>query len=456
MEKTRRTAIATLCSLGILYFGRAVSAQSALSVTPFRGQILRLTDFGGKADWNGSGGTDNQAALNSALASGAAIAIPPGRFMLGTTVKLPPGARIIGQGGELVFIEGSLQVNAGCICDGIFISGNGRTNRGSGFSILAGANGVTLIRPKVRDVHYNAVDNSHGAADLMIINPDLSNIGGENINPTYQGCGVYSTNGVRLCVRGGEMQRTYGQGAVFVNGGEDYEISGVDIHDTYYRGITTYNKPTGGLIARNTIKRTGGLKPKGSSGVGTNGIYLIHSTANDCLVIGNNIEDVGENGIEGNGIIQNNKITRTGYNDLITPSKEGIYLFSDAIARGNIIRDSAGDGIKCYTNGRTRHIVATNNVIYTPAESGISIISDGASTIFGELKIEDNIVYGDNNTTKAGISITSKNGGRYSEENSVVRNNRVVGRSNNSVDRAITAVSGNSFDNTKQQQEKPN
>ncbi len=249
---------------------------------PFRGQVLRLTDFGAKADWNGTRGTDNQAALNTALASGAAIAIPPGRFKIGATIKVPPGARIIGQGGELVFVEGSLQLDTRCICDGVFISGNGKTNRGNGFSILAGANGVILIAPKVRDVHYNAVDNSHGAADLVVINPDFANTGGENINPTYQGCGVYSTNGIRLRVLGGEMQRSYGQGAVFVNGGKDYEISGVNIHDTFYRGITTYNNPAGGLIAHNTIKRTGALKPRGSSGVGTNGIYLIHSTAEDC------------------------------------------------------------------------------------------------------------------------------------------------------------------------------
>lgn len=409
--------------------------------------VVTLEDFGGVGDWNGTTGADNATAFTAALAAHSAVRITKGsRFRCASTVTVPADKTIINDGGEIVFTTGGLWLNSGVVCHDVFISGNGRTNAGSGFRLLAGANGVRLINPKVRDVHYNAVDNANNGLDLRIINPDFSNIGGAGINVTFQGCGYYGGAG-GLLISGGGIDNTYGQAGVFINGGNGWSVRGVYIHDTFYRGIQAFGNPTGGLISGNQIKRTGSINNTGS-GVGCNGIFCPVANYNDLLVIGNEIEDVAENGIEGSGTFLSNKITRTGYRSLTTPSKEGIYVDTSAICHNNIITDSAADGIKTFSTISGQYADVCDNIIRNPALSGILLQVDGAGVTFGYLNVDRNIVYGANDATKNGINILRSNNAVFDAPKSYVRDNIVHGRSTNFVSTFIGNVSDNSFDPT--------
>jgi hypothetical protein len=407
-----------------------------------------LADYGGAGDWNGATGADNKAALDKLLAAHAVAYVLPGRWRCGAAVDVPAGKKLVFLGGgELVFTSGSLRMAADTVADHAFISGNGKTNAASGLSIVAGANNVLLNRPKVRSVYGNGIDNSSGAHNLQILNPDLSDIGGTGIDPTFQGMGVYSQGGNDLRVEGGEIQRTYGQGAIFISGGARPTVRRVNIHDTFYRGIELFNNPTGALVGWNEIRRTGEINTSGS-GVGCNGIYSIVASQKDAMIIGNIIEDCAENGIEGNGTIIGNTVTRTGYRNLSTPSKEGIFLNTRAICKGNTITGAAGDGIKFYSSVSGQETEIYGNTIVDPVGSGITAQVDGAGVVFGKLNIDGNTVYGANDPSKFGVNVFRSNGAVFDLANSFVNNNKVFGRANNSVSSFIGVVSGNSFDPT--------
>lgn len=409
--------------------------------------VVTLEDFGGVGNWNGATGADNSAAFTAALAAASAVRITKGsRFRCASTVQVPANKTIINDGGEIVFTTGGLWLNSGVVCHDVFISGNGRTNAGSGFRLLAGANGVRLFNPKVRDVHYNAIDNANNGLDLRIVNPDISNIGGAGINVTFQGCGYYGGAG-GLLITGGSIDNTYGQAAIFLTGGAGWAVRDVYIHDTFYRGINVFGNPTGGVIACNQIKRTGAINNTGS-GVGCNAIFCPVAGYNDLLVFGNEIEDVAENGIEGSGTFIGNKITRTGYRALTTPSKEGIYLDASTVCHGNIITDAVGDGIKTFSivSGNTADVC--DNTIYNPALAGILLQVDGAGITYGNLNVSRNTVYGANDGTKNGFNILRSNSAVFDITKSFVRDNIVYGRDTNFVSTFIKSISGNSFDQT--------
>jgi hypothetical protein len=407
-----------------------------------------LADYGGVADWNGTTGADNKAALDKLFAAHDACYVLPGRWRCNSSVDVPAGKKVIFLGGgELVFTTGSLRMAANTLADHAFVSGNGKTNAASGFSILAGADNVTLNYPKVRSVYNNGVDNGSGADNLKILKPDFDDIGGTGINPTFQGMGVYSQGGDDLLVEGGEIQRTYGEAAVFINGGANPSVCRVYIHDTFYRGIELFGSPTNALLGWNIIRRTGAINTT-TSGVGCNGIYSIVASQRDAWIVGNDIEDVAENGIEGNGTIEHNKVNRTGYRNLTTPSKEGIFLNTRAACRFNTVSNAQGDGIKAFSSVSGQENDIAWNTINNPVGAGVTVQVDGAGVVFGKLNVVGTTVYGANDPSKLGLNIFRSNGAVFDLNNSSVTDNTVFGRANNAISSFIGVVGRNSFDPT--------
>ena len=367
----------------------------------------------------------------------------PGVFPSFSSVSMQAGITVDFTGATIKFTAGALQTAADCTLIRPSIDGNSKTNGAAGINIPSGSHRVTLIQPKVRAVFSNAVDNSNGSDDLWIMEPDFDDIGGAAANPTFQACGVY-TSGDRVRVLGGRISRTLGQGAIFVNGGDDITISNVHFHDTKFRAVNLFNNPTNVLVSENKIRRAGELLA-GPSGVGANGIFCVVAAAADAVVIGNDIADVVENGIEGRGTFINNVIDTTGYRSLTTPSKEGIFLSYDAVCRGNTIRNAAEVGIKTFNQQANARNDISDNDIISPGLAGISVQADSATGSYAFLNVQGNTIDGANQPAQGGINIFATTGGTFGTDTGLV-NNLVYGRATNTISSTINKRYGNNFD----------
>lgn len=408
-------------------------------------ELVTLEDFGGIGDWNGTTGTDNVSAFNKALTASDVVRISKGgRFRMSSSVVVPSGKTIISDGGEIVFTSGGLQLNSNITLIRTFISGNNRTNGTSGISLLAGGSNCKLDSVKIRDTFSNGIDNSNASTNLIIINPDIADTGGAGSNPAFQGCSIYSA-GAGLRVQGGVLRRPTGQGAIFLNGGSNVVISGVDISDTFFRGINVFNNPTKVTLTCNTIRNTGSINTSGS-GVGCNGIFIVANNWYDVVVSYNDIQDVAENGIEGSGTFYCNTISRTGAFSLTTPSKEGIFLSKSTVCFGNKITDAFGAGIKSFNQSTGATAIVKANTIISPLSAGISLQADSVSGTYSRLSVDSNIVFGENDSGQGGYNIITSNSGAYTAATCSVTNNLVVGRASNSISQTIGTVRNNSFD----------
>lgn len=232
------------------------------------------------------------------------------------------------------------------------------------------------------------------SSNINITESNFDNIGSTNINPTYQGNGIYASNTLGLTVTNSEFSRTYGHGGVFLFASEEFEISNNEFHDTFYRAVMMYEGILSGTVKNNKIYDIGSINTS-NSGVGANGIYGKGADLSGVSILNNNITNVLENGIEGPfGLVEGNYINGTGM-DLAnhpTPSAEGIYA-NGLVYRNNVVKNTKNAGIKVYSSGLIENTTIENNEVsqdlFDSEHFGIALISEGG---YSNILIKNNII----------------------------------------------------------------
>jgi len=249
----------------------------------------------------------------------------------------------------------------------------------------------------------------YDSSDISITNSKFDNIGSTNVNPTWQGNGVYVSDTTRLTMTNNEISGTYGQGGIFLINSQDFLLNDNNIHDTFYRGISMYSGTFTGIIENNNIQDIGSINTT-DSGVTCNGIFGTGDDLSGVSVLNNYIKNVLENGIEGKyGLVEGNYVDGTGIDieNHPTPSGEGIYANS-TICRNNTVKNTQRAGIKVHSNGSIKNKTIEYNTItkdvFDAEHFGIAIISDIKS--YSNVLVRDNII-----TNYSGIIVVHQNYG---------------------------------------------
>lgn len=216
----------------------------------------------------------------------------------------------------------------------------------SGGSIYISNHKLNISGVTFKDISTNAIVPTN--SDVSIKNCKFINIGiTENLDPTWQGNGVYIDGG-NLIFKNNFIYQTHGHGALFIMNNTNVIICNNYFNECDYRAIEFYlSGASKGIISNNFIENNGKNRTD-SSGVGSNGIY---GDPFDVIITGNIIKNVAENAIEGNfKEISYNIIDGTGvYDSLTTPSTEGIYILPSKtnkhIIKNNIISRTKTYGI---------------------------------------------------------------------------------------------------------------
>jgi len=252
---------------------------------------------------------------------------------------------------------------------------------------------VNFVNVKFEDFIQNGIYIST-SSDISIIDSSFDNIGSTEIDPTWQGNGVYARDTVRLQMTNNEISRTYGHGGIFLLNSKDFIINSNKIHDTFYRGIIMYDGVFTGQIENNDIYDIGSINTT-DSGVGANGIFGTGDNLYGVSVINNRIKNVLENGIEGKfGLVEGNLVDGTGIDleNHSTPSGEGIYA-NGLVYRNNIVKNTKKAGIKVYSSTTIKNTIIEDNQIsqdsFDDKHYGIALI---AETGYSNVLVKNNIV----------------------------------------------------------------
>lgn len=229
----------------------------------------------------------------------------------------------------------------------------------------------------------NSVSNGisiEDSSNIEIVDSTFKNIGSEDINPTWQGNGVYANSVDNLVMKNNEISKTYGHGGIFILDSTNFVIDSNNIHDTAYRAVIMYDGTFTGVVKNNDIYDIGSINPT-DSGVGANGIYGHGDDLYGVSILDNRITNVLENGIEGGfGLVEGNYINGTGIDleNFPTPSTEGIYA-NGLVYRNNIVKNTKKAGIKLYSETTIENLEISNNQItqeFEKIKAGIALIAE--------------------------------------------------------------------------------
>jgi len=372
----------------------------------------------------GDGVTDDTRALQAALNSGATtVLLAQGQFRV-NSLLMPVGAEIAGNG-SLLLAHGGLTLKGNNAVRGITIKGH--ANGGLAHAItIWNSGGVIIDDVKFTSIVRNAIDIIN-STDIVVQNCRAYDIGRYGmIDPRREGCFVHAERSSRITVSQNPLiQRTYGHAAIFIReNNTDCSVCDNAIYDTFFRGIQVYSSGIARVVVNgNRIYRTGEINNTGS-GVACNGIYVVTGSRDPSLVAisHNHIEQCAENGIEvlGAATVLNNVIKFTGYRNLKTPSKEGIFVESGAIVKNNVIVAAADRGIRHFSSELTRDMVIDGNVIIDAGSDGINLQVDGKAGRYVNCRVSNNHVMSHKGAWS--IAVGGTNGALVDETNVVSGN----------------------------------
>lgn len=385
--------------------------------------------------------------LERALASTSTDLFVPAGVELVVAAPNSTQARLIGKSlrgpGTIRFTVGNLRLGPGAkACSDLRIRGTGKTNAGSGISVLSGSSDVLVQQCDIADVSHNGVNINGGTSDVRVLGNRIRNCGGGSFNVTYQGCGIYASGQTSaitgLRIAGNDVAETYGIGAVMAQSVTGVRVDANDIARTAYRGIYLTGTNTG-RVKGNSIQECGELNATGS-GVGCNGIMVnLTVLASDVLVDGNWIYKVAENGFEGRALFLGNTVIWTGaYPGLPTPSTEGGFITPESTAEGNTIYRAGGHGIYCFADGVSKAgLRIVGNTIVEPLLAGVRVIAKAAT--LSDALVARNEVWGRNNAAERGVEVALHETapGVFSDVRVVA--NEVFGRALNPIHSTVTA-----------------
>lgn len=308
---------------------------------------------------------------------------------------------------------------------------------------LKNCKNISFINCGIKDTVQSGIVTTSTCSNVKIIECNISNIGIGSINETWQGMGIELRGDGHVVARN-KIIRTFGHGAVYLNGAINVLVDNNDIEDTFYRGVHLYGDPSSGLVQNNRIKRTGVINTLGS-GLACNGIFSAgECDASQISILNNRIKDVAENGIEGNfGLVEGNYIENTGidYVNKPTPSTEGIWA-NGYIYRNNTIVNSHGTPIKFYRDEAISSLkLLENHIIGKTGETipidinspngyvDLDIIDNKYFNCSGGIKLygasKTNVNVKGNKNISAGLSLSSFEGGcRIDSQLSGIKNQR--------------------------------
>lgn len=427
----RRDLVIAITGSALMHFpfnkadamGAAAALQSQVASQPAESKpphIVNVREFGAVGD----GVADDTQSVQAALNSGSnAVVLPQGEFKVNSLV-VPLGVEITGNG-LLLLANGALALKGNNAVRGI-------TLKGLADSILEHAitiwdsSGVIIDGVSFVKIARNAVDIIN-STDVLVQNCKAHDIGRYGkIDPRREGCFVHAERSSRIVVsRNPLIQRTFGHAAIFIReNNTDCSVCDNAIYDTFFRGIQIYSSGIARVMVNgNRIYRTGEINNTGS-GVGCNGIYVVTGSSDPSLVtISHNlIEQCAENGIEvlGAASVLNNVIKGTGYKNLETPSKEGIFVESGAIVKNNVVVSAADKGIRHFSTDVTQNLVIDGNVIIAAESDGINLQVDGKAGRYVNCRVSNNQVVSHKGDWS--IAVGGTNGAQVDETNVVSGN----------------------------------
>lgn len=375
----RRQAIAAaLATAGGLFAATAAEAQrqsAPLPAPPTPAKAAPASAFGLEPNTARDQSKTMQAAIDATSASGAALTLPPGRFVVGN-LTLRSGARLAGTAGQTIlgFTGGDSLISAeglvGPAIEDLVIDGAGLPLPGwrdGALVTLSGCVGLSLANIEVRNSFAHGVRLERSAGRIV----------------------------------GGQFHHL-GESAIFARDSKGLEIAHNVIHDCLNNGILVWRTTSGedgALVLSNRIERIGAKN--GGSGENGNGVNIFK--AGNVLVALNRIADCAYTAVRGNAAnniqIVSNAVSRSGEvglyaefgfegaliaNNVVDGAATGIAVtnFNEggrlAVVQGNIVRnlvrreyeavDKRGDGI-----GVEADAVVTGNVIENAPNAGLLI-----------------------------------------------------------------------------------
>lgn len=432
-------------------------ALTKVSYSMINGAPANILDFGAVGD----GSTDNSAAITAALAASDVVFIPFGTFNCDSSITMPAGTQIFGDG-TLNFTNGSLKPVSDCIVDGLTITGNGNTNNDSAIVITGSVSEIIVRNCVLKDTYGSGITIANGANKVTVQGCRITNCGtpATAILPvnSYIGHGIYLAGITStIVIQNNEISHTFGQAAIFIDSSNGVLIQNNYIHNTFWAGIRGYDS-SGPLyqvfIDGNRLEYIGSQNTTGDA-VGCNGIASFNTATQspyyniwDWVVTNNSLNFINENGIEGAGYIANNIIRQTNYRGLASVSPEGIYTQGPAKILNNILYYCGKVGvagcIRVYYDVNATADVGTIEVVGNETSDplngyGISVqLVNGPGSLTG-------INVSNNTMVNGGLTMSAVSGTSYI--NAYVFGNKTLGGSGSatSLDSSIVNQFNNSW-----------
>jgi hypothetical protein len=356
---------------------------------------LALTDFGASANDEKDDSPALAAALKEARASGQALWIPPGDFMLnGSRISLP-GVRVTGAGmwhsrlvgtgtmfescGEAVWISdlaiiGEVDRRVDNLPENAF---NGNFGQGSlferlwiermkcGFWTTFGTRGLVLRDSRLRNLMADGVNFCDGTSDSLVERCHLRNTGDDALatwSPTTADAAGHPCE--RNAFVENLIELPWLANGIAIYGGRDHNVRGNDIRGTVFSGSGILVSSGFGalelagkiLIEGNRMAGTGGDSHTGER-VGGISIQARDSDITASIVIeGNRINDTTGGGFSfhgprscGSTIIRNCEVDRAAVGVEIHPNAKGVVRLESLRlrdVRGGMVNNHAGPAFR--------------------------------------------------------------------------------------------------------------
>lgn len=287
--------------------------------------------------------------------------------------------------------------------------------------MLSNVSDVDIRRCTFKHIMKNGIQ-FHNVGVSSNINIEACNFShiGTDFSPIFtEGSAIYIQRAKNVTISRCKMEYVLGQSAIFVQRTHTVLIEKTTIENVKYRGIQTFGI-TGSTdredIIRDmkihdcTIRHTGRINFSGD-GLATNGIFIRNPQGKpeDVKITLCLIEYCGENCLEGSFEAYLNTLKFSGaYDDLKTPSKEGVYLHSRSIFSNNKLVGSKNESIKVF--GSRIDIIIQGNIILDPGTVGILVQAFEGD--MESISLTDNIIRDTTNKATSGLAFITSKGGK--------------------------------------------
>lgn len=349
-----------------------------VSYSMINGAPANVLDFGAVGD----GTTDDTAAIQAALDSGAGtVTFPNGTYLISAAIKPSSNQQLVGTGGTITMVNNTfaagvhIDTKSNVRVNGLRIIGASGGNSFDQAILVVGSTNVTIENCLIQDIGNEAAspnEYGHGieidgsSVNTKIINNTIKNIKGYG---QFRGDGVTIRASSNTLVESNTIDTNRRMQIAVIDNAIDVKIIGNHLLNGYLAGIDIEPNSvntTGEITIQGNTIRNFGSKPSATTGVQYYGIDLHSNEFDNISVVGNIIS--AENAqaiscIHGQNIakfatISGNVLWCNGYADGMTLNAGN--GFKNLVISGNIIREFAAYGIIGDKNGT---VVVDSNIL---------------------------------------------------------------------------------------------